>query len=145
MTFLFTDIEASTRRWEEKPEEMRVALARHDVVLREAIENCGGWLVKHTGDGVVAAFASARSAVDAAIVAQRRLELPVRMSICTGKAEARDRDYFGAVVNRAARTMAAAHGGQVLVAAATTAIVEGIEFVDLGEHRLRDLSQPQRL
>jgi hypothetical protein len=74
VTFLFTDIEASTRRWEEKPEEMRVALTRHDVVLREAIANCGGWLVKHTGDGVIAAFASARSAVDAAIVAQRRLD-----------------------------------------------------------------------
>jgi hypothetical protein len=124
---------------------MRVALARHDAVLREAIENCGGWLVKHTGDGVVAAFASARSAVDAAIVAQRCLELPVRMGICTGEVETRDDDYFGPAVNRAARTMAAAHGGQVLVAAATAAIVEGIEFLDLGEHRLRDLSQPQRL
>jgi predicted ATPase len=67
------------------------------------------------------------------------------MGICTGEVEARDGDYFGAAVNRAARTMAAAHGGQVLVAAATAAIVEGIEFVDLGEHRLRDLSQPQRL
>jgi predicted ATPase len=145
VTFLFTDIEASTRRWEEQPGAMRVALARHDAVLREAIENYGGWLVKHTGDGVVAAFASARSAVDAAIVAQRRLELPVRMGICTGEVEARDDDYFGPAVNRAARTMAAAHGGQVLVAAATAAIVEGIEFLDLGEHRLRDLSQPQRL
>ena len=93
---------------------------------------------------MVSSFASARSAVDAAIVAQRHLELPVRMGICTGEVEARDGDYFGAAVNRAARTMAAAHGGQVLVAAATAAIVEGIEFVDLGEHRLRDLSQ-QRL
>jgi class 3 adenylate cyclase len=119
VTFLFTDIEASTRRWEETPGEMRVALARHDTVLREAIENCRGWLVKHTGDGVVAAFTSARSAVNAAIVAQRRLELPVRMGICTGEVEARDGDYFGTAANRAARTMAAAHGGQVLIAAAT--------------------------
>lgn len=67
------------------------------------------------------------------------------LGICTGEVEARDGDYFGPAVNRAARTMAAAHGGHVLVAAATAAIVEGIEFIDLGEHRPRDLSQPQRL
>jgi predicted ATPase/class 3 adenylate cyclase len=145
VTFLFTDIEASTRLWEEQPEAMRVALARHDAVLHESIEGSGGWLVKHTGDGVVAAFASARSAVDAAVMAQRRLELPVRMGICTGAVETRNDDYFGPALNRAARTMEAAHAGQVLVAAATAAIVEGVEFLDLGEHRLRDLSQPQRL
>jgi predicted ATPase len=145
VTFLITDIEESTRRWEEQPEDMRVALAQHDAALREAIEGHGGWLFKHTGDGVIAAFALARPAIEAAITAQRRLELPVRMGICTGEVETRDDDYFGPALNRAARTMAAAHGGQVVVAASTAALVDGIDLVDLGEHRLRDLSQAQRL
>ena len=97
VTFLFTDVEGSTRRWEADAEAMRVALAAHDEVLRRAIEAHGGWLFKHTGDGVCAAFASPRSAVDAAVVAQRGLELPVRMGLATGEAELRDGDYFGAV------------------------------------------------
>ncbi|MGH3560649.1 MAG: adenylate/guanylate cyclase domain-containing protein, partial [Mycobacterium sp.] len=107
VTFLFTDVEGSTRRWEADADEMRVALAAHDAALRRAIEAHGGWLFKHTGDGVCAAFASPRSAVDAAVDAQRALELPVRMGIATGEAELRDGDYFGAVLNRAARVMAA--------------------------------------
>jgi class 3 adenylate cyclase len=78
---------------------MRVALAAHDEVLRTAIEAQGGWLFKHTGDGVCAAFASPRCAVDAAVAAQRALELPVRMGIATGEAELRGPDYFGAVLN----------------------------------------------
>src|SRR3984893_13936412 len=86
---------------------MRVALAAHDEVMRAAIERHGGWLFKHTGDGVCAAFASPRSAIDAAVTAQRGLELPVRMGIATGEAELRGADYFGAVLNRAARVMAA--------------------------------------
>ena len=145
VTFLFTDIEQSTRRWEEHPEAMRLALAQHDATLKDAIESHGGYLFKHTGDGVVAAFAVARSAIEAAIAAQSRLELPVRIGICTGEAEARENDYFGPALNRAARTMAAAHGGQIVVAASTAAIVEGFALADLGEHRLRDLSQAQRL
>ena len=76
VTFLFTDIEGSTRRWEADPAGMRVALAAHDGVLTAAIEGQGGWLFKHTGDGVCAAFASARAAVDAAIEAQRQLDGP---------------------------------------------------------------------
>ena len=91
---------------------MRVALAAHDEVLRAAIDGHGGWLFKHTGDGVCAAFASPQSAVDAAVAAQRELELPVRMGIATGEAELRETDYFGPVLNRAARVMAAGHGGQ---------------------------------
>ena len=71
VTFLFTDIEGSTKRWEADPDVMRVELAAHDEVLRAAVEAEGGWLFKHTGDGVCAAFQSARAAVDAAIVAQR--------------------------------------------------------------------------
>ena len=94
---------------------MRKALAAHDEVLRSAIETHGGWLFKHTGDGVCAAFASPTSAVDAAVAAQRALVLPVRMGLATGEAELREGDYFGAVLNRAARVMAAGHGGQILV------------------------------
>ena len=90
---------------------MRLALAAHDEVLRTAIESHGGFLFKHTGDGVCAAFASPRSAVDAAVAAQRTLGLPVRMGLATGEAELRDGDYFGTVLNRAARVMAAGHGG----------------------------------
>jgi class 3 adenylate cyclase len=102
VTFLFTDVEGSTRRWETDADGMRIALAAHDEVLRTAIETHGGYLFSHTGDGVVAAFASPRSAVDAAISAQRALELPVRMGMATGEAELPDGDYFGVVLNRAA-------------------------------------------
>jgi class 3 adenylate cyclase len=116
VTFLFTDVEGSTRRREADAEGMRIALAAHDEVLRGAIEGHGGWLFKHTGDGVCAAFASPRSAVDAAVAAQLQLELPVRMGLATGEAELREGDYFGAVLNRAARVMAAGHGGQILLA-----------------------------
>ena len=119
---------------------MRVALAVHDEVLRSAIEAHGGWLFKHTGDGVCAAFGSARAAIDAAVEAQQRLGLPVRMGVATGEAERRGEDYFGPVLNRTARVMAAGHGGQILVAASTAAVVAGVDLIDLGEHRLRDLS-----
>jgi class 3 adenylate cyclase len=91
VTFLFTDVEGSTRRWEADADLMRKALAAHDEVLRSVIEAHGGWLFKHTGDGVCAAFGSPRSAVDAAISAQQKLELPVRMGIATGEAELRGR------------------------------------------------------
>src|SRR5271168_3883332 len=142
VTFLFTDVEGSTRRWEADAEGMRVALAAHDEVLRSAIEAHGGWLFKHTGDGVCAAFASPRSAVDAAVAGQRGLELPVRMGIATGEAELRDGDYFGAVLNRAARVMAAGHGGQILVAESTAGLLSGVDLTDLGPRRLRDLPTP---
>ena len=121
---------------------MRAALAAHDEVLRSAIEAHGGLLFKHTGDGVCAAFASPRSAVDAAVAAQRALELPVRMGIATGEAELRDGDYFGAVLNRAARVMAAGHGGQILLADSTAGLLSGVDLVDLGPRRLRDLPSP---
>src|SRR5271155_4024735 len=139
VTFLFTDVEGSTRRWEADADAMRVALAAHDQVLRKAVEAHGGWVFKHTGDGVCAAFASPRSAVDAAVAAQRALELPVRMGIATGEAELRDGDYFGAVLNRAARVMAAGHGGQVLLAESTAGLLSGVDLLDLGPRRLRDL------
>ena len=142
VTFLFTDVEGSTRRWEADADGMQAALAAHDEVLRSAIEAHGGFMFKHTGDGVCAAFASPRSAVDAAVAAQRGLALPVRMGIATGEAELRGTDYFGAVLNRAARVMAAGHGGQVLLAESTAVLVTGVDLVDLGPRRLRDLSAP---
>src|SRR5271163_2964971 len=121
---------------------MRAALAAHDEVLDRAIESHGGWLFKHTGDCVCAAFASPRSAVDAAVAAQRSLELPVRMGIATGEAELRGADYFGAVLNRAARVMAAGHGGQILLAESTAGLISGVDLQDLGPRRLRDLPTP---
>ena len=142
VTFLFTDVEGSTRRWEADADGMRVALAAHDEVLRSAIETHGGFMFKHTGDGVCAAFVSPRSAVDAAVAAQRVLELPVRMGIATGEAELREADYFGAVLNRAARVMAAGHGGQILLGESTASLLSGVDLVDLGPRRLRDLPTP---
>src|SRR5271170_326898 len=139
VTFLFTDVEGSTRRWEADADAMRAALATHDEVFRSAVEAHGGFVFKHTGDGVCAAFASPRSAVDTAVAAQRALELPVRMGLATGEAELRDGDYFGAVLNRAARVMAAGHGGQILLAESTAVLLTGVDLLDLGPRRLRDL------
>ncbi|WP_197513779.1 NB-ARC domain-containing protein, partial [Mycobacterium sp. 1165178.9] len=142
VTFLFTDIEGSTRRWESGADAMRVALAAHDKVLRSAIEAHDGFVFSHTGDGMAAAFTSPMAAVEAAVDAQRELELPVRMGLATGEAEFRDNDYFGTVLNRAARVMAAGHGGQILVADSTAGLLSGVELVNLGPRRLRDLSNP---
>ncbi len=142
VTFLFTDVDGSTRRWEDDADGMRKALAAHDEVLRSAIEAHGGWLFKHTGDGVCAAFASPKSAVDAAVAAQRELQLPVRMGLATGEAELRGTDYFGAVLNRAARVMAAGHGGQILLVESTAGLLSGVDLLDLGPRRLRDVPTP---
>jgi predicted ATPase/class 3 adenylate cyclase len=159
VTFLFTDLEGSTRLWEEHPEAMKAALARHDEILREAVETQGGVVVKTTGDGLHAAFGSAEAALSAAAAAQRALAgerweetgpLRVRMGIHTGAGELRDGDYFGPALNRAARLTAVAHGGQVLVSLATEELVrdslnDESGLVELGEHRLRDLSRPERV
>ena len=144
VTFLFTDVEGSTRRWEADADAMRAALAAHDEVLRAAIEAHGGFLFKHTGDGVCAAFASPKSAVDAAVAAQRALELPVRMGLATGEAELREGDYFGAVLNRAARVMAAGHGGQILVADSTAVLLSGVDLIDLGATAVAGRPEPGR-
>ena len=139
---MFTDVEGSTRRWEADAQAMRAALVVHDKVLRTAIEAYDGFLFSHTGDGFVAAFASPMSAVNAAIDAQRELQLPVRMGLATGEAELRDGDYFGTVLNRAARVMAAGHGGQILLAESTAGLVSGVDLLDLGPRRLRDVPTP---
>jgi class 3 adenylate cyclase len=135
VTFLFTDVEGSTRRWEADADGMRAALATHDAVLGAAIDGHGGFLFKHTGDGVCAAFSSPSSAVDAAVDGQRELELPVRMGIATGEAELREGDYFGAVLNRAARVMAAGHGGQILLAESTAGLLGGVDRRNSGSRK----------
>jgi predicted ATPase len=109
--------------------------------MRDTVAANSGWLFKHTGDGVCAVFSSPRSAVDAAVTAQRALELPVRMGIATGEAELRGEDYFGAVLNRAARVMAAGHGGQILLDGATAELLSGTHLADLGSHHLRDITR----
>jgi predicted ATPase len=142
LTFLFTDIEGSTRRWEADADAMRVALETHNEVLRETVAANDGRVFNYTGDGMCAVFASPRSAVDAAIDAQRALELPVRMGIATGEAELRGDDYFGTILNRTARIMGAGHGGQILLDGATAALITGIDLIGLGERRLRDIAKP---
>ena len=145
VTFLFTDIQGSTRMWESDPAPMRAAMVIHDAVLRSAVEAHRGTVFKHTGDGMCAVFDSARDAIDAAVDAQRQLELPVRMGVATGEAHERDGDYFGQTLNRVSRVMNTGHGGQIVVADSTAAIVPGVDFLDLGEHRLRDLAASLRL
>jgi predicted ATPase/class 3 adenylate cyclase len=157
VTFLFTDIEGSTRLWDEHPEAMRPALARHDELLRSAIEAHGGYVFSVAGDGMAAAFQRSADAVTAAVEAQLALfaepwpegaELRVRMGLHTGEAEERDENYFGAPVNRAARLTAAAHGRQIVMSDATTAVlgqVSGIGLIDLGSHRLRGVVESTRV
>ncbi len=158
-TFLMTDIEGSTRLWEQAATAMRVALEVHDHLLRTAVEGHDGAVVKTTGDGLLARFADPAAAVMAAIESQRGLAahawpdeavIRARMAVHTGSAQARDGDYFGPALNRVARLLAIGHGGQVLLSGITAAIVvegmpEGATIIDLGDQRLRDLDQPVRV
>ena len=159
VTFLFTDLVGSTRLWQEFPEAMKAALARHDEIVGEAIVGHGGSVVKTLGDGFHAAFALAQDAIGAAVAAQVGLgreawgatgPLVVRMGIHSGPAELRAGDYFGTAVNRTARLMGVAHGGQIVVSRATEELVRdtlaaGVGLVDLGEHVLRDVARPERV
>jgi predicted ATPase/class 3 adenylate cyclase len=159
VTFLFTDLEGSTRLWEAHGESMARALTRHDEILRDAIRTHQGRVVKTTGDGVHAVFVVPSSAVLAARDAQCALQrerwaastpLRVRMGVHTCQADLRDGDYYGSAVNRAARIMSLAHGGQVVVSLATEellreALPQDVSLIDLGEHRLRDLSHVERI
>jgi predicted ATPase/class 3 adenylate cyclase len=151
-TFLFTDIENSTALWDRHPGEMRQAVERHDRILHDTMEAHGGFVFSHGGDGVAVAFQRAGDAVAAAVAAQRALleepwpagvELRVRMGLHTGEADERDGDYFGPPLNRAARLMTEAHGGQIVVSATTADMlwsVTGIELVDIGQLELRGVS-----
>jgi class 3 adenylate cyclase len=134
LTFLFTDVENSTGWWDQHPGEMRTALERHDTILQGAITAHAGFVFSRSGDGVAAAFKRAGDAVAAAVEAQRaslgepwppELELRVRMGLHTGEADERDGDYFGPPLNRAARLMSAARGGQILLSGTTAEMPVG--------------------
>ena len=163
VTFLFTDIEGSTARWEHERTAMARALERHNAMLERAIATHGGQVFHTAGDAYCAAFASTGPALEAAVAAQRALHverwdevapdfepLRVRMGLHTGLVELKDGDYFGRPVNRVARLMAAAHGGQVLVSLAAQQLIrdalpDGARLVDLGVHRLRDLEHTEHI
>lgn len=161
LTFLFTDIEGSTRLWEEHPEAMRTVLARHDAVLRDAIESQGGRVFKTVGDAFCAVFGFSVDAMNAAVDAQKRLveltvgqvgePLPVRvrMALHAGDAERRDCDFFGPTLNRLARLLAIAHGGQTLVSGAVKRnllrMPDGVALLDRGSHRLKDLRESEQV
>src|SRR3970282_642850 len=159
VTFLFTDIEDSTRLGEEHPEARKRALGRHDAVLRAAIGTNRGHIFKTVGDAFDAVFPTAPGALAAALAAQRALsaepwEVPgglrVRMALDTGVAEERDEDYFGPTLNRTARLLAAAHGGQILLSRTTyelmrDALPADVTLRDRGEHRLKNLTRPERI
>ncbi len=159
VTLLFTDVEGSTRLWEAEPDEMAAALRRHDEIVRAAIDRANGYVFKTIGDAFCAAFWTAQAALDGALIAQRGLlaegwptsrPVLVRMALHSGVCEERDADYFGPVVNRAARLEAIAHGGQVLVSGATAELLmeslpDGVGLRDLGQHRLKDLGRPEQV
>jgi predicted ATPase/class 3 adenylate cyclase len=159
VTFLYTDLDGSTQRWEANPGAMDRAMQRHDRLLRNAVESTGGVVFRSAGDGICAAFTAPDAAIRAAINGQRAIirqdwgELDpfrVRMAIHTGVVEKRGEEYVGASINLVARLLAAAHGGQVLSSAVTESLVHGrlfdaVRFTDLGIHRLRDLSRPERI
>jgi len=159
LAFLFTDIVGSTVLWERQPQAMEPALARHDALLRQAIDADGGQVVRTAGDAFHAVFTTVAAALDAALAIQRSLAaepwgpigaIQVRVAVHVGTAQLRDGDYFGPPLNRVARLLDAGHGGQVLLSNAAQELVrdalpKGTELRDLGEHRLKDLARPERI
>jgi class 3 adenylate cyclase len=155
VTFLFTDIEGSTRLWQEDEASMRQAVARHHRLLDGVISDHGGVVFSTMGDGLAAAFQTASAAASCAVEAQSLLNeeswgttrpLRVRIGLHTGEAEFPGGDYFGTAVNRAARLVAVAHGGQVICSSTTAEVADSeAGLVDLGEHRLRDLDRPMHV
>ena len=161
VTFLLTDVEGSTALWEEAPEAMRAALARHDALFEQAVAHYGGVHIRPRGEGDsrFAVFASAIDAVAAGVAIQRAFAaeawptprpIKVRIGVHSGEAELRDGDYYGSAVNRCARLRGIGHGGQVLLSEATTILVrDGMppdaRLLDLGRHRLKDLTEPERV
>jgi predicted ATPase/class 3 adenylate cyclase len=158
VTFLFTDIEGSTKLWDDHPEEMKAALAKHDSILKAIIDADHGYVIKSTGDGVHAVFEKAIDAVNATIKIQHDLQadsassfsLKVRMGLHTGEAELRDGDYFGSTLNRAARIMSAGHGGQILISEVTMQLAREhfpstVSVLDMGEHHLKGLVHAEKI
>ncbi len=159
LTFLFTDLEGSTRLWQQYPKAMQTAMARHDDLVRAAVEGNNGQVVKTTGDGFHAAFSSAQDGLRASIQTQQKMlaetwketgRLRVRMGLHLGESQQRGGDYYGTTVNRAARLMSAANGGQILVSEAVVGVVGDqlpgeISLIDLGKHRLKDLQRAEHI
>jgi predicted ATPase/class 3 adenylate cyclase len=159
VTFVFSDIEGSTVRWDSHRDAMQAAVRKHDELMRRAIADHNGWTFKTIGDAFCVAFSNAGDALAATLAAQRAVAredwsavngLRVRMAIHSGVADERDDDYFGPTVNRVARLLAIGHGGQVLVSGAGKALVqerlsEEMSLIDLGVHRLKDLSSPEQV
>src|ERR671921_622780 len=159
VTFLFTDIEGSTRLWERDAQAMRSALSRHDGIVRCAVEDRGGFVFKTIGDAFCCAFSSAPEALGAAISAQRALHeegwgegdmIRVRMALHTGAVDEQGDDYFGPALHRVARLVSAGHGGQTLLSLATQELVRDslpvdARLEDLGERRLKALYRPERV
>lgn len=159
VTFLFTDIEGSTRLLQQLGDAYPALLSEHHRLLGAAVEKAGGVAIGSEGDSLFAAFGSASAGLVAAVEAQRALtaqhwpgdsEVRVRMGLHTGEALVRDGTYVGLDVHRAARIAAVGHGGQILVSESSRALVEqslppGVELRDLGRHRLKDLAQPERI
>jgi class 3 adenylate cyclase len=159
VTFLFTDIEGSTRLWEHHPHAMTEALARHDRILRQAITANDGAVFRTVGDAFHAVFVAAQSGLAAAIAAQRGLfaeswgtigAIRVRMALHVSVAEPRDGDYFGPALNRVARLLDMGNGGQTLLSRAMQEVVRDqlptdVVLRDLGEHQLRDLVEPEHV
>src|SRR5829696_5978685 len=159
LAFLITDIEGSTQRWEAWPEAMRVAMARHDHLVREALLRAGGHVFRTAGDAFYAAFVSPSDAIAAALAAQQALGgedfsdvggIKVRMAIHAGPAESRDNDYFGQGMNCCARLLGIAYGGQILISAAAADMTHGelppqASLLDLGQHRLKDLAGAEQV
>lgn len=160
VTFLYTDIQESTKRWEQFPQPMKAAVERHDAILRQVIQDNGGSVFRTMGDAFCASFATASDALRAALAAQRLLyvepwdervaPIAVRMALHTGTGEVRDGDYVGTPLNRVARLLSTGHGGQVLVSQPTYDLVRDalppdMRMIDLGEHRLKDLQRPEHV
>jgi predicted ATPase/class 3 adenylate cyclase len=155
LTFLFTDVEGSTRLWEQHPAEMRSALERHDEILRACIESRDGYVFTTAGDSFAASFGRVDDAVAAAVAVQDalgeeiwpgRIEMKVRVGLHVGHGQERDGDYFGPDVNRAARVMSVAHGGQIIVSRSVVETATNtVRFESRGVHRLKDLSEPREL
>jgi predicted ATPase/class 3 adenylate cyclase len=160
VTFLFTDLENSTPLWESHPELMQELSSRHDALMREAIESHKGQVVKTTGDGFHAVFGVATDGLAAALAGQQAMvkepwpaktgPLRVRMGLHTGQSQPRDNDYYGSEVNRAARVMGLASGGQVLISEATAALIRKalppqVSLSDLGQHRLKGLAAAEQI
>ena len=158
-TFLFTDIEGSTEKWEQEPERMATAVAAHDALLRGAVEGNRGRVIKTSGDGIVAVFADPVDGIAAVVATQLALtdpaltagiSLAVRCGLHTGEAKQHGDDYLGTTLNRAARVMALAYGGQVLLSQAVAErlvgrLDQGIALRDLGEVRLKGLAGTERV